>query len=393
VQLLKFLRTLDDLAEIFVFRVILKTPLRRHAVGCALASAMLALYMASGFLLAPASTVEYRAQRTATVRSTSGLAPQILELVDEIIADGAVKPHQLLQITSLLTETRSILNLQHSRRHTHLVRAWLRAAGPRQAGDVGMLLIARGILRVQAGQSDDGVGDWRATLRLARTLMLSGAARSDLESHAVGGFLEDIALATLSRHAVRGEMTTRQALNLIADLDQRRPAMASLADHVRTSAHKLEDVIADYARTNSLPRRFAGLRLYLPLTEDARQDAAARMSSVVDEVYENYAQALERGQVLPTPQADTIVRVGNWRVFLGRNTTWADRFFSLVSSSKAADLCGQLMSIWSFPRLTRYALHCQALDRQAEDLRALCANRLVQCTVMAPPPQLDASED
>jgi hypothetical protein len=155
----------------------------------------------------------------------------------------------------------------------------------------------------------------------------------------------------------------------------------------------VEDIIADYARTNLLPRRFHGLRLYLPLTESARQDAAARMSTVVDEVYENYAQALERGQVVPTPQADAIVHVGPWRVFLGRSTTWADRFFSFVSSNTAADLCGQLISIWTFPRLTRYALHCQALDRQAQDLRALCANRLVRCTVLTPPPVLDATED
>lgn len=346
-KLLRLLKTLDDLAEVLLFDVLLATKRRRRVCGALAAGALLALYLVSGYLVAPPPADVPFARIPAEMPGGLSIAEQ--DLISRAVGEGRIDRIAAARLRPLLMRESRELDRISVHTDPAILAQWCRIVSARRAADVGMLLIARGLLLRQDFQHMAAQNAWLAALRLGAAMTVPQDREDDVAAHVLGGLLQVRATRLLREEQLGGHLARIMGDDVLRDLAVRPSLIATSAGVVRRYQARVHRILDTWVRTNALPGGHASLRAVLPWRESARRSIAPAIAAGIDARYDEQASALMRG-VLPPPRD---ARAG-----------LANRALALISDDDAARVAGDFLFVGSFPGLADYGRFC--VKREAE---------------------------
>ena len=381
-KLFRVLRTLDDLAEILIFDLLLATPRRRRIISLAAGTALLAAYASSGFWMAPPpAPMPPPPLVHATVRPMPGLPDAETELAAEIVRNGKIAPARQETLAAVLQarhyELDHIVTLAGQRWGALAVET-LNQGLARSAG-IGTLLLARGAVLAADGEPSAAVRDWLAVIRLSQALTMPGVRdqlRTDLAAHAAGSVLENTAVHYLTKAVEAGSLNQAELAAIAATLRDRRALGQALAVEYRDESECLAAMFAGWAASNQLPAAYRGLRFYLPVLESNRAVVAQRAAELVRAALRERSDCLLDGRPLPERPACSVTRLAGWNFHLTEGASWTDRFATLWSNDRAATVAATLMLNWRPRAIDDYARACQRLEGEVATLLELCEDQI-----------------
>ena len=98
---------------------------------------------------------------------------------------------------------------------------------------------------------------------------------------------------------------------------------------------------------------------------------AEMMTEKLDRALLGLAARAQDGTIPPRPDC-RVSHVGGWAIHLTDGAGWSERFATLWSNERAADVAARLILCWRSTRLEDYAQSCLRLDREAEELLSYC---------------------
>jgi hypothetical protein len=347
VKLLHVLKKLDDLAEVLVYDVLLATPRRRRVAAVLTGTVAMGLYLASGFLVAPAPVEP--AHLGVPIVPLAGL-----EIADEDLIARAVNGRRVNQrfvdrMRPLLESNSVELERVSVRQPPELLAQWCRVVGTRRATDVGLLLLARGLVLRHQGAIMAAQSSWLAALRVGAALTVGHGRDEDVGSHVLGGVLQTKAVRLLCQETRAGRFYAMMAREAALDLVTRPSLAAGLAGQLARYHERARGIVETWVSTNALPRNLESLRYYLPIREGARREAARAIRFHLDQLFGEQISAWQHGR--PPPMRHELPGT-------------VDRALTLVSSEATAQVAATLIFVRTMPNLDSYGRTC--VDRDVE---------------------------
>lgn len=394
-KLLRVLRMLDDLAEVFLFDVLLATKIRRRLCTGAVSAVALAAYVSSGFWMAPGSD-----GRPSLVVAAPGCSARLpwpnsmanpalpaahVELASCVLRERRVPPGQLAELRRVFDEHRFELDRYAvvAGSNPHLLAEICALEGLSRVSGMIKLFLARGILSASENEGASAVFDWITALRVSATLTRpapfgQGPRESlDFAGHAVGGVLENAAVRLLTGQLHAVGLTNAENAEIVRALSERTPLTTGAALMERAELVALEDMLRTWAATNVLPTRYRGLRFYMPVVAGSRQVVAERTIALLTAHYNQQANLIALDLPLPPRPAVRISHVGGWAVYLSEGAGWSERLATLWSNDRAADLAARLLVSWSPKSIDTYAMDCRNHELEVAALHHACLSVLL----------------
>ncbi|MBI3894101.1 MAG: hypothetical protein HY303_21490 [Candidatus Wallbacteria bacterium] len=302
-RLARTLRLLDDLLEVLVLHVLLATPGRRKVVSAACLLGAMALYAASGFLLAP---VPQLASVTvdAAPYATGWNDPAGFDVRGQVLSTGRIAPGDAEALEATLAANEATLDRAVSLTEEGCRTMFCKTPSYRMLRRLTDALVARGIQFVSRGLIDDALRQFSAVVRIGRIAAWGGSKGPVFIEGMIGCAIERSALRPLTELVFSGRMKPAQARYVLQRLDPRATRRPTVEQHLRGERYALHCALDDYAADNRWPADQDEwlLRLVLPARDAGRKAAAEELSRRVDGAIARLVHAVERHVPVPGPR-------------------------------------------------------------------------------------------